>query len=267
MKAFHFSKKTLLLQITNHILLRIDARIMHWWCTGDALMMRGWCAHDLLLIHRWYTCDARKMHGWCTDDALMMRGWCTADALWCTDDALLMHFWCTDDAPMMRGWGADDTLMMHLWSGDDARMMHWRCIDDSPMWHWWCTCVIFDILESSSFQKYSIYRVFCAVWWYDDHHMIIWWSSYEDMMMMTRCQDHILTENIWFVWSKTSYSGDKWRCNGCGTNDEQTREDRALSQWAPGRLSEQQLTQWVTENGKIKTTNGYFKVLSMWRQW
>ena len=58
-------------------------------------------------------------------------------------------------------------------------------------------------------------------------------------MMMTRCQDHISTENIWFVWSKTSYSGDKWRCNGCGTNDEQTREDRALSQWAPGRLSEQ----------------------------
>ena len=28
-------------------------------------------------------------------------------------------------------------------------------------------------------------------------------------MMMTRCQDHISTENIWFVWSKTSYSGDK----------------------------------------------------------
>ena len=27
-------------------------------------------------------------------------------------------------------------------------------------------------------------------------------------MMMTRCQDHNLTENIWFVWSKTSYSGD-----------------------------------------------------------
>ena len=28
-------------------------------------------------------------------------------------------------------------------------------------------------------------------------------------MMMTRCRDHILTENIWFVWSTTSYSGDK----------------------------------------------------------
>ena len=81
MKAVHFSQKTLLLQITNHILLRIDARMMHWWCTGDALMMRGWCARDLLLIHRWYTCDARKMHGWCTDDARMMHCWCNADAM------------------------------------------------------------------------------------------------------------------------------------------------------------------------------------------
>ena len=28
-------------------------------------------------------------------------------------------------------------------------------------------------------------------------------------MTLTCCQDHILTENIWFVWSKTSYSGDE----------------------------------------------------------
>ena len=61
------------------------------------------------------------------------------------------------------------------------------------------------------------------------------------MMMMTRCQDHILTENIWFVLSKTSNSGDNWRCHGCGTDNRQTREDRALSQWAPGRLSKQKL--------------------------
>ena len=31
-------------------------------------------------------------------------------------------------------------------------------------------------------------------------------------MMLTRCQDRILTENIWFVWSKTSYSIDERRC-------------------------------------------------------
>ena len=29
---------------------------------------------------------------------------------------------------------------------------------------------------------------------------------------------HELSENVWFVWSKTSYSGDKWRCYRCGTD-------------------------------------------------
>ena len=36
-------------------------------------------------------------------------------------------------------------------------------------------------------------------------------SATEDMLALTRCQDHIFTENIWFVWSKTSYSRDKRR--------------------------------------------------------
>ena len=134
----------------------------------------------------------------------------------------MRRWWCADDAPMMHWRCTNDALMMHCWCADDALMMHW-----------WCASVIFDILESSSFQKYSICHVFCAVWWYDDHHMIIWWSSYEDMMMMTRCQDHILTENIWFVWSRTSYSGDKWRCHRCGTTKRQGKIG-LLSQWTVG---------------------------------
>ena len=32
---------------------------------------------------------------------------------------------------------------------------------------------------------------------------------------MTDCQDHMPTANIWFVWSKTSYSGE---INGDVTN-------------------------------------------------
>ena len=36
------------------------------------------------------------------------------------------------------------------------------------------------------------------------------------MLALTYCQDHILTENIWFVCSETSYSGDERRCHGCG---------------------------------------------------
>ena len=32
---------------------------------------------------------------------------------------------------------------------------------------------------------------------------------------------------VWFVWSKTSYSGDKWRCHRCGTDKQTTSKDRA----------------------------------------
>ena len=43
------------------------------------------------------------------------------------------------------------------------------------------------------------------------------------MMTLTCCQDHILTENIWFAWSETSYGEDKCRCHLCGTG--QTTRD------------------------------------------
>ena len=33
----------------------------------------------------------------------------------------------------------------------------------------------------------------------------------EDMMKLTCCQNHILTENIWFVWSEISNSGNERR--------------------------------------------------------
>ena len=54
------------------------------------------------------------------------------------------------------------------------------------------------------------------------------------MLTLTCCQDHILTENIWFVWSKTSYTaytGDERRCHYAGrTNGEQLKIE-LLSQW------------------------------------
>ena len=34
-------------------------------------------------------------------------------------------------------------------------------------------------------------------------------SKLGSTQQLTCCQDHILTENIWFVWSETSYSGDR----------------------------------------------------------
>ena len=49
-------------------------------------------------------------------------------------------------------------------------------------------------------------------------------------LSLTCCQDHILTEIIWFVWSKTSYSGDMRRCHYAGRTDEQLKIE-LLSQW------------------------------------
>ena len=48
------------------------------------------------------------------------------------------------------------------------------------------------------------------------------------MMTMTHCQDHMLTENIRVVWSRLSYSADKYGdVADAGRTDERTREDRA----------------------------------------
>ena len=51
-------------------------------------------------------------------------------------------------------------------------------------------------------------------------------------MTLTCCQDHILTENIWFVWSKTSCSGDKRRCHYAGRQT--NSEDRATQPMEAG---------------------------------
>ena len=48
------------------------------------------------------------------------------------------------------------------------------------------------------------------------------------MLTLTCCQDHILTENIWFVCSETSYSGDVTDA-GRPTNEQLKIE--LLSQW------------------------------------
>ena len=54
------------------------------------------------------------------------------------------------------------------------------------------------------------------------------------MLTLTCCQDHILTENVWFVCSETLYCGDERRCHGCGTNKQTTNKQlkiELLSQW------------------------------------
>ena len=56
----------------------------------------------------------------------------------------------------------------------------------------------------------------------------------QQWMTLTCSQDHILTENIWFVWSETSYSGDKMRCYNAGRTNERTTEDRATQPMEAG---------------------------------
>ena len=60
------------------------------------------------------------------------------------------------------------------------------------------------------------------------HIMRIWWHWH--FAMLSWRQDHILTENIWFVWSKTSYSGDE-RCYRCGTTNDDDEQWRKGAGW------------------------------------
>ena len=141
-----------------------------------------------------------------------------------------MMMWWYDDHHMITWWSSYNNLTIIIWRTDQH--------------------IIFDNHESPTFRKYSICLILIALWWYDDHHKIIWWSSYEDMMTLTCCQDHILTENIWFVWSKTSYSGDERRCHGCGTTERRTTisEDRATQPMETGGW----VSQKVTKNHLVK---------------
>ena len=77
--------------------------------------------------------------------------------------------------------------------------------------------------------------------WHDNSKL----GSTQQWMALTCCQDHILTVNIWFVWSKTSYSGDKRRCYNAGrtTTNKQTTEDRATQPMKAGG--------WVSQFEKL----------------
>ena len=68
-------------------------------------------------------------------------------------------------------------------------------------------------------------------------------GSTQQWMTLTCCQNHILTENIWFVWSETSYSGDERRCYRCGTT-KRTVKIELLSQMEAGG--------WVSQFSGLK---------------
>ena len=83
--------------------------------------------------------------------------------------------------------------------------------------------MIFDILEQSSFQKYTTCWVFLAL----SHLLYLCICVFVFVYLCMRhleisvliSLDQELSENTCFVWSKTSYSGDKWGCYRCGTTN------------------------------------------------
>ena len=51
------------------------------------------------------------------------------------------------------------------------------------------------------------------------HHQT-WWSRHHQI------PPHM--HHVWFVWSKTSHCGDKWRCHRCGTGQTTSKDRGAL---------------------------------------
>ena len=76
--------------------------------------------------------------------------------------------------------------------------------------------MIFGILESPTFKKIAFVGSFV---FYDDMMIII----YDRMRVMTYCQDHILTENIWFVWSE-NHIVEKVDMSLCGTDKRMNKQ-------------------------------------------
>ena len=102
-------------------------------------------------------------------------------------------------------------------------------------------CLIWSIYKKTSQKKIVARKIIFRHWKKRLHQTRLrttkqnsdWRYIVQSMTLtiLTCCQhpNHILRENIWFVWSKTSYSGNERWCYRCGTyNQQQTiSEDRA----------------------------------------
>ena len=96
----------------------------------------------------------------------------------------------------------------------------WKMFGRELLWKFWGKCHIWDILEPLAFQKYSIFWVLktLSLSFYSSFCKSLFWSSWSP--------DDKRSENIWFVWSRTSHSAVE--INGdVIMRDEQLNEDRA----------------------------------------
>ena len=93
------------------------------------------------------------------------------------------------DHYMTTWWSAYELVMITIWQKWQSRI--WYLMSLNPL------LLKKNIAYVESFVLYDD----LTIWWSQYDNMMI---TYEDIMMMTQCQDHILKEKIWSVWSNTS---------------------------------------------------------------
>ena len=102
--------------------------------------------------------------------------------------------------------------------------------------------IIFDILEQFPFQKYTtcwVCLVLCHVLYLCICVFVYLYLCICVFVFVYLCMrhlvisvlislDHVLSEKIWFVWSKPSYSVDKGRCYQGGTTNQPTKQRKIV---------------------------------------
>ena len=151
----------------------------------------------------------------------------------------MKNWWRTDEELMKNWWRTDEELTKNWWRTDEELVKNWWRTDEELMKNWWKTSswsgLVWDGMNHKAFMLIYIYikLLYCGwkvllggFWW-------VWWVKKGDRRVFGGSVDsgcHKLSENIWFVWSKTSYIGDKVGCDACPrrTTDGRTEcEDRA----------------------------------------
>ena len=122
--------------------------------------------------------------------------------------------------------------------------------------------MIFDILEQSSFQKYTTCWVFLAL----SHLLYLCICVFVFVYLCMRhleisvliSLDQELSENVWFIWSKTSNSGDVTMRDGrTTTNDDEQGKIMLLSLWM--------LEGWVSQFVSLVLLCSHQKLISSFK--
>ena len=191
------------------------------WCADDALMMRWWCADDALMMHWWCTDDIQMIHGWFTESSFQKYTTCRVflalcNMLFLSICVFVYLYFC------ICAFGTWEYNFWYPWTILFSKIYHMLGLSGTlsyAVFVYLCICIfvfvrsahgnkVFDILEQSSLQKYTTCLVFLALC-----HML--YLCICVFVFVYLCMRHLvisilislnqeLSENLWFVWSKTS---------------------------------------------------------------